>query len=86
MARPRETSAAAWAAFAAGPGWRRYFRSSDSSAAIAEAAWAYASAVRTALAAVPAALLVAREPNRHRADEGHEPEAGPDYRPSIPRA
>src|SRR5271170_4563348 len=62
MACMRDDSAAAWAAFGTGPGWRRYFRSSDSSAAIAVAAWSYALAVRTASALAAAALLVTREP------------------------
>src|ERR1700683_3868786 len=62
MACSREASAAAWPALGPGPGWRRYFRSSDSSAAIAVAACSYAVAVRTARALVPAALLVTREP------------------------
>ena len=62
MACWRETSAAVWAAFAAGLGSRRYFRSSDSSAAIAAAACSYASAVRTSRALALAAWLVTREP------------------------
>src|ERR1035438_2138817 len=62
MACSREASAAAWPALGTGPGWRRYFRSSDSSAAIAVAAWVYAVPIRTARELVPAALLVTREP------------------------
>src|ERR1700728_3306359 len=62
MACSSEASAAAWPALGTGPGWRRYIRSSDSSAAIAVAAWPYAVAVRTASALAAAALLVTREP------------------------